>query len=659
MHAANLLQLLAAAAPVATAIQDSSQPLASRAELRALERSIHQRETVQNVWDAINGAASCGGCQSILAMLKGVSAFGEEPFIKIAQAICKVGKVQDPDVCDGVISRQGHAVARVISELSLYGRTSKLFCSAVLGLCDMPDPMPMKLKFPKKKKETRRPPPSGKKPLKVVHISDLHIDYAYLPGSNTQCSKPICCSPYGPEDDPGVTKNPAGPFGDHKCDSPVDLEDSMYKAIREFVPDAAFAIFTGDIVDHKIWNNSALINEHDIRNSMTLMDRHFNTVYSTVGNHEMYPVNLITSTKHDKVPKHSSRHLYRQLVYWWLKWTGKESEKDILAGGAYATQYPNETDSKLRVISVNTNLYYRQNFEAYHEKMEEDPNDQFKWLVEKLDEAEKAGERAYIIGHMPMGDMDALHDPSDTFDRIVKRYDDTIAAMFFGHTHVDHFQLHYADYASRDAAGALAVSYIAPSLTPTSGMPSFRVYDVDPDTFSVLDVVQYAADMDDPAYQTTGPVWTKYYSARETYGALPGVDAGDVGAELTPAFWHNVTAAFERDEAAFAAFVARKSRGWNPQPCTGECRTNELCAVRGGRARDNCYKPKPGLNLSKRSLVGNNAHDDCGGDSAAALVLGQLTTNKEALEKLKEAFDEVGQSIGAKSFDLEKGWLVE
>ena len=167
---------------------------------------------------------------------------------------------------------------------------------------------------------------------------------------------------------------------------------------------------------------------------MTLMDRHFNTVYSTVGNHEMYPVNLITSTKHDKVPKHSSRHLYRQLVYWWLKWTGKESEKDILAGGAYATQYPNETDSKLRVISVNTNLYYRQNFEAYHEKMEEDPNDQFKWLVEKLDEAEKAGERAYIIGHMPPGSADAFHEASNYLDQIVNRYEGTIAAMFFGKT---------------------------------------------------------------------------------------------------------------------------------------------------------------------------------------------------------------------------------
>lgn len=31
----------------------------------------------------------------------------------------------------------------------------------------------------------------------------------------------------------------------------------MYKAIRQVVPDAAFALFTGDIVDQASWNSSA------------------------------------------------------------------------------------------------------------------------------------------------------------------------------------------------------------------------------------------------------------------------------------------------------------------------------------------------------------------------------------------------------------------
>ena len=30
----------------------------------------------------------------------------------------------------------------------------------------------------------------------------------------------------------------------------------MYAAIKKLVPDVAFTIFTGDIVDHAVWNTS-------------------------------------------------------------------------------------------------------------------------------------------------------------------------------------------------------------------------------------------------------------------------------------------------------------------------------------------------------------------------------------------------------------------
>lgn len=35
----------------------------------------------------------------------------------------------------------------------------------------------------------------------------------------------------------------------------------MYAAIKEIVPDAAFTVFTGDIVDHAVWNTSKPYNE--------------------------------------------------------------------------------------------------------------------------------------------------------------------------------------------------------------------------------------------------------------------------------------------------------------------------------------------------------------------------------------------------------------
>lgn len=66
--------------------------------------------------------------------------------------------------------------------------------------------------------------------------------------------------PYTEDDEPGVSDSPAGPLGDHKCDTPVSLADSMYAAITDVAPDAAFALCTGDIVDHTIWNTSEQYN---------------------------------------------------------------------------------------------------------------------------------------------------------------------------------------------------------------------------------------------------------------------------------------------------------------------------------------------------------------------------------------------------------------
>jgi sphingomyelin phosphodiesterase len=68
----------------------------------------------------------------------------------------------------------------------------------------------------------------------------------------------------------------------------------------------------------------------------------------------------------------------------------------------------------------------------YENTMEADPSGQFAWLVTELQAAETAGERVYIIGHMPLGHSDAFHDASNYFDQIVNRYSATIAALFFG-----------------------------------------------------------------------------------------------------------------------------------------------------------------------------------------------------------------------------------
>ena len=362
------------------------------------------------------------------------------------------------------------------------------------------------------------------------------------------------------------------------------------------------------------------------------MNQSLDLVYGTAGNHEEHPTNAFQPNSFgDK-----AQWIYGVLSREWSRWIGAAATANAKRMGAYSAKYPG---GNLRVISLNTNMYYRQNYYLYRRNMLQDPSDQLVWLVKELDAAERAGENVYIIGHMPLGDHNAFRDQSNYLDQIVNRYEATIAAMFFGHTHRDEFQLSYSDNAKKSFRSAITTSFIGPSLTPTSGNPSFRVYEVDPETFAVMDATTYMADMDNAAFQTTGPVWTKYYSAKETYGSLLSPPVTAARAELSAAFWHNVTEVFEDDTDAFNSYMWRKSRGWKGARCDDGCREQEVCKMRAARSQDNCYEPRPGVNFKKRSENRAEERDECG-VSVSRATIEALAVKREALEMLHRRYVE-------------------
>lgn len=60
---------------------------------------------------------------------------------------------------------------------------------------------------------------------------------------------------------------------------------------------------------------------------------------------------------------------------------------------------------------------------------------------------------------------------------------------------MDEFEIAYPDYNNRTAETANGIAYISGALTPTSGNPVFRVYDIDPDTYEVMDFVPYYGEL--------------------------------------------------------------------------------------------------------------------------------------------------------------------
>ncbi|KAH8814819.1 putative acid sphingomyelinase [Xylogone sp. PMI_703] len=606
----------------------AAPPALQGLETRDLTEDI-KRDLAETIWEDIENAATCAACESVLVALKGLAVFGNTAFIDVITELCKISGAEDDDVCEGTIKSEGPVLVSIVKGLSIGSNASQLFCGTLFGLCQNPDFDPFTVSFPKPKPNKVRPPPSGQNPIFVGHISDVHVDLNYTTGANYNCTKPICCRPYTTDDAPGNTDFPAGPFGNTNCDSPLSLEESMVAAIEKINP--AFTIFTGDVVAHDLW----LVNEAevitDLHSTYNTQLGSLRTVFPALGNHDVAPVNNFAP---DGLGAEASiQYAYDTNAADWTKWIGApaaEAEKDF---GSYSVIYGN-----LRVISFNSIFYYRLNFWMYQDPLEKDPSGQFAWLISQLQAAEDAGQRAWLISHVPSGSGDYFPQYSNYFDQIVNRYEATIAALFYGHTHDDQFEISYSDYSNRNSKNAVAMSYIAPSLTPTSGSPTFRIYTIDPVTYGVLDFTNYIADISSPSFQN-GPEWVKYYSAKAAYGPVVSPPLVDPAAELTPAFWHNVTEAFQNNDGIFQQYISRKSRGFEVSSCTGDCKTNELCQLRAAQSQYNCVTLSPGIHFNKRdedSTVGHQHEDQCEGSAIRSIFM-ELTKDKKAFVNTVQA----------------------
>lgn len=348
-------------------------------------------------------------------------------------------------------------------------------------------------------------------------------------------------------------------------------------------------------------------------------------VYGTIGNHEASPVNHFPSNQRGN--KNEAQWLYDTMTEPLSDWVGNSSAQTMEEFGGYSRKYPH---GNLRIISLNTNFYFVSNFWRYKDPPEVDPSGQLHWLMTELDAAEKAGENVYIIGHIPPGDVDTMMDSSSYVNQILNRYSSTIAAMFFGHTHTDHFEITYPNSNAPSRETAKIVSYICPSLTPTDGMPAFRVYDVDPDTFGILDSTTYVANMTDKKFQTD-PVWELSYSAKGAYGSQIDPPVTEPEAELTPAFWHDVTELFRDDEDIFNDYMSRKTRGWKPMECLSSCKTREIRRLRTTHSGMSGFEAQPGTLMSRRDFEPlYEGHSDCGA-SVIVATLSAMMKNEDLL----------------------------
>ncbi|XP_072432740.1 sphingomyelin phosphodiesterase [Chiloscyllium punctatum] len=183
--------------------------------------------------------------------------------------------------------------------------------------------------------------------------------------------------------------------------------------------------------------------------------------------------------------------------------------------------------------------------------------------------------KVHIIGHIPPGLCMKVW--SWNYYRIVNRYEGTIAAQFFGHTHVDEFEVFYDE---ETLSRAVSVAFISPSVTTYINLnPGFRVYQIDGNypasSHSVLDHETYILNLTE-ANEGDNPRWVFLYRLREAYGMKSAF----------PVDMDNLINRFLLDDGLFQRYWFLYHKGHTAQPCQQACKTATICALRTGRADD-------------------------------------------------------------------------
>ncbi|KZW00602.1 hypothetical protein EXIGLDRAFT_721370 [Exidia glandulosa HHB12029] len=553
----------------------------------------------------------CSKCIASLEVAKFLALAAPDLGPSLAVDLCEQFKFSS--TCGNQFSKLalGSVITQVVANADVGGYDGQLLCQNFLGLCPLPPTSPLNLTtwFAKPKPSplpVSKRKASGKR-VKVLHLSDFHLDPRYANGAEASCTNGLCCRVGNVNSSsPQVPVFPAPRFGAFHCDTPFALALAAVQAIPVLAGTEhtgfAWSVYTGDLVSHDPDNQ--LSRDYVMYTETVLYDmfRRFlgtGPVYAALGNHDSY--NQAQDSPHSLggALRDQFSWNYDHVAALWAHEQWLPSAAVQFARAHYGGYSLTRKDG-LRIITLNTDFWYRSNYFNYINLTSADSSGMLRFLTDELQDAEDAGDRVWIVGHVLTGwdGSNPLENPTNLFYQIVDRFSPhVIANIFFGHTHEDQFSIFYANNATvQSAATAQSIAWIGPSLTPLTGLNSgFRVYEVDTGSFEILDAHTWASDVSRyPALDNqlkVGPTYTYEYSTRDAFGkTITGWGPND---PLNATWWHRVTEAMEADPSLVQLFTTFQGKGTvRAPPCTTpDCVAAKICFMRSGSAsiaKNNC-----------------------------------------------------------------------
>lgn len=524
---------------------------------------------------------TCPVCKALFTILD-IALLTDVNEERVARAVgeaCIRLHLADEEVCRQITELFRDDFIRALEYSLLWpSEACALLVGSSCGKFDLYAPWNVTLpKGPKPPVTPPSPPRPGSPQTRVLFLTDIHWDQAYAAGSSADCNAPLCCR--NDSKAPAWHRREAGHWGTYsKCDLPLRTVENLLETVARTGP-WDWVYWTGDIPAHNIWSQTRKQQLSVLTVISGLIRKHLGPtvkVYPAIGNHESTPVNSFPPPfVHGN---RSSSWLYGTMAEEWASWLPQQALKTLRYAGFYTAL----VQPGLRLVALNMNFCARENFWLMVNST--DPANQLQWLVHILQTSEDLGEKVHIIGHIPPGLC--LSSWSWNYYHILNRYESTIAGQFFGHTHLDEFQMFYDEETMTRPVG---VAFIAPSATTYINLnPGYRVYFVDGhyegSSRLVLDHETYILNLTEvnrlrPGYgggvslPDLSPKWTRLYRATEAYGM----------SSLYPSDWDGLLRVFLADDRVFQRFWYLRHKGHLSAPCKDTCKTAILCLLRSGK----------------------------------------------------------------------------
>eukprot|EP00698_Gefionella_okellyi_P007656 TRINITY_DN1871_c0_g1_i3.p1 TRINITY_DN1871_c0_g1~~TRINITY_DN1871_c0_g1_i3.p1 ORF type:complete len:585 (+),score=87.29 TRINITY_DN1871_c0_g1_i3:239-1756(+) len=468
--------------------------------------------------------------------------------------LCISHKIELPDVCESIVPE---FVPEVLAVVDIKFLTPSVTCE-FLGVCANNQsfkPPQVQMSFPKPKPPVKHAvaDPNGAQ-LRILHLTDLHFDSQYSEGAVVDCGRPLCCrSLYGE----GNGTNAAPKWGSYHCDANILLVHALLEQVQKLQPQPDFIIWTGDLPPHDVWIESQ---DTQLTAARLLADAFKTylpnaTILPAMGNHEGFPVNSFPAPP-------ANSWLYDGLAAQWSQWLDADALQTLRYGGYYEMR----PRAGLRVLSVNMNYCNNGNYWLFLNST--DPAEMLQWMIDRLQAAEDAGDKVYVLGHIPPGEGNCLMTWGARYEQVINRYENTIIAQFMGHTHRDHFEVMYEANTTRPTNVVL----IAPSLTPYTHInPSFRIIVVDANSYALVDYIQYHTNLDDAAMHDY-PLFSPIYTAVSEYGLK----------DMSAASWDALGRASFTNATVFTMLYDNYQTRYDVQTCVDQCAKVFSCSLLSG-----------------------------------------------------------------------------